>query len=180
MWKRLRACLADHWLGIRVVGAFLGLIVLFFTGLTYRPIVERVDVAGGLAQVSAWLSWWILRGIGALVGFTVSRAGTILGSGPFEVDVSPACSGAVPTVIYVSAVLAYPASWRAKVVGTALGILLVNGLNLLRVVALFLIGLYRAQIFHETHVYVAQALVVAVAVVTWLFWAGRFAHAAGR
>ncbi len=180
MVERVRIWLAAHWVAIRVVATFLGLIVVFFTALTYRPIVERVDVAGGLAQVSAWLSWWVLRGIGAVAGFGVSRAGTILGSGSFEVDVSPACSGAVPTMIYVSAVLAYPANWRAKFAGTALGVVLINGLNLVRVIALFLIGLYRFQLFHETHVYVAQALVVAVAVVTWLFWADRIANATGR
>ena len=40
--------------------------------------------------------------------------GTIMGSGNFEVDVAPACSGAVPTSIYLAAVLAYPTTWRAK------------------------------------------------------------------
>jgi hypothetical protein len=45
---------------------------------------------------------------------------------------------------------------------------------------LFLIGLFAHQYFHDTHVYVAQALVVAIAVATWLFWAGRFADAPGR
>ena len=43
--------------------------------------------------------------------------------------------------------------------------------------ALFLVGLYFHQIFHDTHVYVAQALVVCVAVALWLYWATRFADA---
>ena len=47
-------------------------------------------------------------------------------------------------------------------------------------IALFLVGLFYHQYFHDTHVYVAQALVVAIAVATWLFWAGRFADAPGR
>jgi hypothetical protein len=47
-------------------------------------------------------------------------------------------------------------------------------------VGLFLIGLFATQFFHETHVYIAQAVVVAIAVATWLFWAGRFADASGR
>ena len=83
-------------------------------------------------------------------------------------------------MIYLSAVLAYPATLGAKAIGSVLGLLMINGLNLIRVVALFLIGLYYNQIFHETHVYVAQALVIAVAVATWLYWAGRFTHAPGH
>jgi exosortase/archaeosortase family protein len=148
--------------------------------LTFDPFVKHVDIAAGLAQVSAWISWMLLRGIGYFLGLDVHKNGTILGAGPFEVDVSPACSGAVPSMIYLSAVLAYPASARAKAIGAALGLGMINGLNLIRVVALFLIGLYANDFFHDTHVYVAQALVIAVAVATWLYWAGRFTHAPGR
>lgn len=148
--------------------------------LTYEPFVQRVDFASGLARVSAWISFYLLRGLGFLIGMDVHKDGTILGSGAFEVDVSPACSGAVPSMIYLAAVLAYPASAKAKLIGSVLGLAMINGLNLIRVVALFLIGLYANQYFHETHVYIAQALVIAVAVATWLFWAGRFTHAPGH
>ena len=86
----------------------------------------------------------------------------------------------MPTTIYLSAVLAYPATWRAKLIGALLGIATIHFINVFRVSALFLIGLYYRQLFHETHVYVAQALVVAAAVALWLFWAGRYAHAPGR
>jgi exosortase/archaeosortase family protein len=156
------------------------MIVVFFSMLTYEGFVRHVDVAAGLARVSAWISWILLRGLGVFLGIDVHKNGTILGAGPFEVDVSPACSGAVPSMIYLSAVLAYPATGRAKLIGSVLGLLVINGLNLIRVVALFLIGLYFQQVFHETHVYIAQALVIAVAVATWLYWAGRFTHAPGH
>lgn len=156
------------------------LIVVFFSMLTYERFVQHVDIAAELAKGSAWVSFFLLRGLGVFLGIDVHKEGTILGSGAFEVDVSPACSGAVPSMIYLSAVLAYPASARAKLVGSALGLVVINGLNLIRVVALFLIGLYFHQLFHETHVYIAQALVIAVAVATWLYWAGRFTHAVGR
>ena len=141
---------------------------------------EEDAFAAGLAQLSAWVSYGLLRAAVLVLGIDVHKNGTILGSGAFEVDVSPACSGAVPSMIYLSAVLAYPASARAKAIGAALGLLMINGLNLIRVVALFFIGLYANEYFHETHVYIAQALVIAVAVATWLYWAGRFTHAPGR
>ena len=180
MIRRLLAWLASYWLTIRVVGTFIVLIAVFFSLLTYSPIVERVDLASMLARTIAWLGFILLRGLGALMGFPVSRAGTNLLSGDFVVDVSPACSGAVPSMIYLSAVFAYPASVRAKMIGTAIGLAVIHGVNLIRVVALFLIGLFARQFFHDTHVYVAQALVIAIAVATWLFWAGRFADAPGH
>jgi exosortase/archaeosortase family protein len=115
-----------------------------------------------------------------MAGFPVRIDGTNLASGDFIVDVSPACSGAVPSMIYLAAVLAYPTDRRAKLVGSALGISVIHLVNLIRVVALFLIGLFAHQYFHDTHVYVAQALVVCIAVATWLFWAGRVADAPRR
>lgn len=180
MFKRLIAFLGLHWLTIRVVGTFVTLIAVFFSLLTYAPIVERVDVGAMLAQVSAWVSWVFLRGLGAVVGFPIRIHGTNLATGDFVVDVSPACSGAVPSMIYLAAVLAYPTNVRAKTIGAGIGVAIIQSVNVIRVVALFLIGLFFNDYFHDTHVYVAQALVVCIAVATWLFWAGRFADAPGR
>lgn len=180
MFERALSYLRSTWPTIRVVGTFIGLIVVFFGMLTYTPIVERVDIAWLLAQASASISWVLLDGIGRLGGFSVLIEGTNLVSGTFRVDVSPACSGAVPSMIYLAAVFAFPASWRSKLIGAGLGLAIIQGVNLIRVVVLFLIGLFEPQLFHETHVYIAQSLVVAIAVATWLFWAGRFADASGR
>lgn len=180
MLKSLRAFLAAQWLTIRVVGTFVVLIAVFFSLLTYSPIVERVDIGEMLAQLSAWLSWLFLKGVGAVVGFPVVLEGRNIGSTGFAVEVSPACSGAVPSMIYLAAVFAYPTTLRSKLIGAVMGVAIIHGVNLIRVVTLFLIGLFANQYFHDTHVYVAQALVVCIAVATWLFWAGRFADAPGR
>jgi len=165
------------WVSARVIGTFLVLIMVFFFVLTWDPILKVVDIGAGLAHLSAWMSYGVLRVLAALVGFPLTHTGTIMGSGSFEVDVAPACSGAVPTSIYLAAVYAYPTTWRARWLGTAIGIGVIQAVNVLRVCALFLVGLYFHQLFHETHVYVAQALVVCVAVALWLYWATRFADA---
>ena len=169
-----------YWMPVRVVVTFIALITILFSLLTYEPIVQRLDIAWVLAQISAWISWALLKVVGAIAGFPVRISGTNLASGSFVVDVSPACSGAVPSMIYLSAVFAYPTTLRAKLIGAGVGLAIINGANLIRVVGLFLVGLFANEYFHDTHVYVAQALVVGVAVATWLFWAGRFADAPGH
>jgi exosortase/archaeosortase family protein len=180
MLKRLFALVQPYAMTIRVVATFVGIIFAFFMATDYAPIADRVNVAAGLARFAAWFSGWFLRGLGNVMGFPVQINGTRLGSGVFVVDVTEACSGAVPTAIYLAAVAAYPASWRAKAIGAGIGFGVINSLNIVRVIVLFLIGLFANQYFHDTHVYVAQALVVAIAVATWIFWAGRFADAPGR
>ena len=167
----------SFWVSARVIGTFLVLIMVFFFVLTWDPILKVVDIGAGLAHLSAWMSYEVLRVLSALEGFPLTHDGTIMGSGSFEVDVAPACSGAVPTSIYLAVVYAYPTTWRARWLGTAIGIGVIQAVNVFRVCALFLVGLYFHQLFHETHVYVAQALVVCVAVALWLYWATRFADA---
>jgi len=177
MWGQLKLSFRRNWVAVRVILTFLVLIVAFFFLLTWEPIVSRIDLGAAMARLAAWMSYGILKVIGMVVGYEIFKIGTIMGSGSFEVDVSPACSGAVPTTIYLSAVFAYPTTWRAKCIGAGLGIVLIHLVNLVRVSALFLIGLYFHQIFHDTHVYVAQALVVCVAVAIWVYWVARFADA---
>jgi exosortase/archaeosortase family protein len=167
----------SYWVSVRVIGIFLFLIMAFFFILTWDPILQVIDIGAGLAHLSAWMSYGVLRLIGLLGHFPVTKDGTIMGSGSFEVDIAPACSGAVPTSIYLAAVYAYPTTWRARWLGTAIGIGVIQIVNVVRVSVLFLIGLYFQEIFHDTHVYVAQALVVCVAVALWLYWATRFADA---
>jgi len=180
MVERLRQYFLDAWPTVRVVGTFIVTIFIAFSLLTFEPLVSRFDIAWVLAQTIAWVSFGLLTVVGAVVGFPVIIEGTNLASGAFRVDVSPACSGAVPSMIYLAAVFAYPAKSRTKFLGAAIGMLVIHGANLLRVMSLFLIGLFAEEYFHDAHVYVAQGLVVAVAVATWLFWAGRYVHAPGR
>lgn len=165
------------WVSVRVIGTFLFLIMAFFFVLTWDPLLKYVDLGAALAHLSAWMSYGVIKLIGTIGGFPVTKMGTIMGSGSFEVDVAPACSGAVPTSIYMAAVFAYPSTWRSRAIGAALGIVTIQIVNIFRVSALFLIGLFFHEIFHETHVYVAQALVVCVAVALWLYWATRYADA---
>jgi exosortase/archaeosortase family protein len=185
MWTKLIDWLRAEQQSLRVVGTFLFLIVAFFFLLSWEPIVKWVDIGSALAHLVAWASFALLKVVGLVLGMDISlthvRLSTPVAGGPsFEVDVTAACSGAVPTSIYLSAVLAYPASGRAKLIGSAMGIGAIYLINIMRVCALFFIGLYSHRLFHETHVYVAQALVIAAAVALWLYWAGRFAHAPGR
>lgn len=185
MLTKLTEWLRAEQQSLRVVGTFLFLIVAFFFLLSWDPIVRRVDIGSALAHLVAWASFAVLKVAGLLLGMDISlthvRLSTpVAGSPPFEVDVTAACSGAVPTSIYLAAVLAYPASGRAKTIGALMGIGAIYLINIGRVCGLFFIGLYSHRLFHETHVYVAQALVIAAAVALWLYWAGRFAHAPGR
>jgi exosortase H (IPTLxxWG-CTERM-specific) len=110
-----------------------------------------------------------------LLGQHVVQSGTILRSPKFAVNIRNGCNGVEAMLIFLAAVLAFPASWKSRLAGLALGILAIQIVNLIRVVALFLTGVYFPRIFDTSHTVIWQTIVILVGVLLWIFWANRFA-----
>jgi exosortase/archaeosortase family protein len=50
-------------------------------------------------------------------------------------------------------------------------------LNLLRVVLLYLIGVYAPQHFEESHIYISQTVFIFLVTIFWFFWIGKWVKA---
>jgi exosortase/archaeosortase family protein len=70
-------------------------------------------------------------------------------------------------------VLAFPASWKRRLLGLGAGFLAIQVLNLFRVVTLFWIGLHRPALFNSSHTVIWQSVVVLFGVLLFLIWASR-------
>lgn len=110
-----------------------------------------------------------------LMGQNISQQGTVLRSPRFAVNIRNGCNGVEAMLIFLAAVLAFPAPWRSRFLGLAFGILAIQAVNLVRVVALFLTGAYFPRFFDASHTVVWQTLVILSGVLLWIFWANRFA-----
>jgi len=120
----------------------------------------------------------IARASGAtlgLLGQNVTMEGTMIRSSRFAVNIRNGCNGVEAMLIFLAAVLAFPASWKSRLTGLALGILAIQLVNLVRVVALFLTGVYFPRIFDTSHTVIWQTVVILFGVLLWIFWANRFA-----
>jgi exosortase H (IPTLxxWG-CTERM-specific) len=106
--------------------------------------------------------------------------GTIITAPCFSVDIQNGCNGLEATLFLIAAVLAFPATSRQRVVASVLGVLLIQGVNLVRVTTLFLIGCHRPQWFQSFHLAIWQTIVFAVAVLFFAAWSGRTAAADAR
>jgi exosortase H (IPTLxxWG-CTERM-specific) len=121
---------------------------------------------------------WIARASATvlrLVGQPVTVDGTVIRSPGFAVNIRNGCNGLETVAIFLSAVLAFPARWPSKIMGGILGFLAIQLVNLARVAALFLTGVYLPQFFNTSHTVVWQTVVVFCGVLLWLFWAARLA-----
>ena len=110
------------------------------------------------------------------LGFDVGRESRTLfvPGGSFGMRVDNDCNGAWAHLIFLAAVLAYPASWKEKLLGLAVGQPLLFLLNVFRVVSLFAIGVYVPSVFRATHVYVWQFLIIGLALLLFVIWVDKF------
>jgi exosortase H (IPTLxxWG-CTERM-specific) len=148
---------------------FLVLLGGSFTLISVNWVNDHViePFTAGIAQVSG--------AVLDLIGQNVTMQGTVIRNSRFAVNIRNGCNGVEAMLIFLAAVLAFPASWRSRLLGLGLGILVIQVVNLIRVVALFLTGIYFPKLFDASHTVVWQTLVILSGVLLWIFWANRFA-----
>jgi exosortase H (IPTLxxWG-CTERM-specific) len=159
------------WRRYRQEITFLSLFVVILGGgfafLAWKPINDYViePFTAGIA----WASGTTLD----LLGQHVSMQGTIIRGEKFAVNIRNGCNGVEAMIIFLAAVLAFPAPWRWRLQGLALGTVVIQLVNLVRVVALYLTGAYLPSLFDSSHTVIWQSIVILCAVLLWLWWAGR-------
>lgn len=88
----------------------------------------------------------------------------------FSVSIQAGCNGVEAALILVAAILAYPTSWKAKVIGVFVGFLSVQALNILRIISLFYLGKWNTQAFEWAHLYIWQTLIMLDVLIVFLVW----------
>jgi exosortase H (IPTLxxWG-CTERM-specific) len=136
-------------------------------GLELTPWAQEWFVApwtGRLAAISA--------GIVKIFDADVLAQGKVLQSvsNGFAVSIEAGCNGVEATIVLVAAILAFPASWKRKLIGLVAGVVAVQGLNIIRVISLFYLGQWNFHAFEWAHLYVWQALIMLDVMVVWLLW----------
>lgn len=110
-----------------------------------------------------------------LFGEGATVVGQALRSPRFAVVIYNGCNGLEAMLIFVCGVLAFPAGWRRKAVGIGLGFLAIQGVNVVRVVSLFYIGVFVPTWFSTAHVFIWQSVIILFGVLLWLVWVQRYA-----
>ncbi len=139
-----------------------------FYAITAIPAVNQ-DAIPAYMRLNARASTVIIN----LFGERARTKGTLVSSSRFSVDILHGCDAIAPTMLFVSAVLAFPASMVSKVPGVLVGALILAMLNLTRIVALFFTGIYYPSAFEAMHVDVWQPVFILFALTLWVAWAWR-------
>jgi len=151
---------------LRFFVTFLLLQALLF-GIELTPFAQAYFVepwTNTLARISTWLVTVFdpnVMAIGKIMRSTTNG---------FAVSIEAGCNGVEATIVLVAAILAFPAPWRSKVIGMVVGVLAVQGLNVVRVISLFYLGQWDRDWFEWAHLYIWQALIMLDVLIVWLVW----------
>ena len=162
---RLRPVLRQHREGIRFCLRFSAYAILAF--LLLYALDDQVVVP--FTRRIAWLTQKLLRGVGVQAWVS----GASVGIPGFAVEIKNNCNAIYEIGLYAAAVFAYPAPLRQRLAGLLLGAIALYVINLLRVVSLLALGRYWPGGFQAAHLYVWQALFLAVVAALWLTWVSR-------
>ncbi|HCL85628.1 MAG TPA: exosortase H, partial [Comamonadaceae bacterium] len=88
----------------------------------------------------------------------------------FGVSIEPGCNGIEACIVLFAAVMAFPSTWRHKLVGLAAGFAAVQALNVVRVISLFYLGQWSKEAFDFAHEFLWQGLIMLDVLVVCLLW----------
>lgn len=150
----------------RFVVVFAVVLVTLFSIEMMNPVQENVIVpfTGLLAKISAALV--------APFDDTVIAYGKILQfrDTGFAVSIEAGCNGVEATIVLIAAVVAFPASWKARIVAILLGFLTIQSLNIVRIITLFYLGNWDIDIFSWVHLYLWPALIMLDVLVVFIVY----------
>ena len=112
----------------------------------------------------------ILGAVLSLAGMDVIVNGPALSINGFGLEIIDECTAIFSSIVYCSAVLAYPTTLKNKSFGIAFGVPSLYAINILRLSILALVGVYHPDMFEFVHVYLWQASFIIFVVVIFLLW----------
>ena len=105
-----------------------------------------------------------------IFGMGVAVSGRIISASRLSIDVIGECTGLYEMLIFLAAMIAYPANFKKKLLGAAMGIPLLYLINIVRMVFIVVIGNWSPKTFDFLHLYFWQVAMIIIIVSVWLLW----------
>ena len=170
--RRLRkAKLRAHKAIIRFCVIFLGLLIVLTT--TFPFLSDRFNPQlTWLMAVTADVTGFLLK----FFGTSVIVSGRVVSLNNFSMEVVGECTGLYEMLIFLAAMIAYPANYRKKLIGAGLGIPLLYVINIIRMIFIAIVGNWSPKTFDFMHLYFWQVAMILIIVSVWILWIEKVVH----
>jgi exosortase H (IPTLxxWG-CTERM-specific) len=160
---------ASSGIGIkRFAVTYLLLMGVFFFIIGFVPLKKVIDINGGYTKGVVAVTSKVL----GILNIPSTCSGSIINLPSIALDVKFGCNGLEAVMIYSVAVIAFPSSWKKRLIGIAAGFAVIQVVNILRIAGLAYAGVHFPGLFEYIHVYVAQGIMIAVALGVFFVYLG--------
>ena len=153
----------SRWPVIRFVGGFVVLSIIYFTISStawFNKLRHPILVA--YTKISSWTL--------NVFNLNTSTNQDILYNNQFSVNIEEGCDAVGPAILYTIAILVYPIAFKYKWKGILAGLVFIFILNIIRIISLFLTGVYSSSLFDFMHVEFWQGIFIVFTLALWLGW----------
>jgi exosortase H (IPTLxxWG-CTERM-specific) len=149
---------------LRFLGIFLATVAVYYA-LALSPWVDA-KVLYPVMKVSA-------RGTSALLnlmGVKTTVEGVVVRGADYSVAVRRGCDPLEPIVLFGAGVMAFPAPWRRKLPALVVASAFLFGMNVVRIVSLYLLGSNKSSMLETIHLLCWPAFFIICALALWVLW----------
>ncbi len=150
----------------RFAFVYVSLMGAFFVLIGFRPVQNVIDL-NGIYTTGVVIATSKILG---MAGIPCTYQGSIISLPSIALDIKFGCNGLEAVMIYSVAVVAFPSSWRNKLLGIFAGFVVIQTINILRIAGLAYSGIHFRRIFDIIHIYVAQGMMIAVSLGVFFFY----------
>lgn len=108
-----------------------------------------------------------------VAGGAAKVTGDQISVGALSMDINYECTGVYVVLILFVFLFAYPASWRARLIGASIGVVALTIINVLRIAFLVRIGELAPDLFAYFHEYVWQGVFLVLVIAYAVAWVER-------
>ena len=145
---------------------YLVLMTLFFLLIALEPIQNVIDLNGLYTKAIIFITAKILE----IMGILCTCQGSVITISGISLDVKFGCNGLEAVMIYTVGIISFPATWEKKLLGIVADFIVIQIINIIRIVALAYSCIYFKTFFEYIHIYIAQGMMIAVALGIYLLW----------
>ena len=152
----------------RFAVTYLILITLFFLLIAMKPVKNVIDLNGLYTKAIVFITAKILE----IMGILCISYGSIITISGTSLDIKFGCNGLEAVMIYSVGIISFPATWKKKFLGIVAGFIVIQIINIIRIVVLAYSSIYFKTLFEYIHIYIAQGMMIAVALGMYIYWIG--------
>jgi exosortase H (IPTLxxWG-CTERM-specific) len=150
----------------RFLVIYIVLMGIFWFLIGYKPVQNIVNINGRYTDFIIYVTVKLL----GLAGNPATVHGTVISLPSTSVEVVFGCNGLEAVLIYSIAVLSFPSAWKHKLLGIVFGFIMIQFINIIRILVVIYVADKFQRIFELVHVYLAQGLMIAVSLGVFLLY----------